>query len=121
MVMVVVLSHIIFVEVNPWFQTGCQTRLSRYPQSFFFNPRCLPGVVPTEVMTINVRLGEAMIASEREVPAAILEMDITEVGRVRNLMSLARAKGCILPVLVEPCSSTHVLYPHFLLFCNQAP
>ena len=31
--MAIVLSHIIFVEANPRFQTGCQTRLSRYPQS----------------------------------------------------------------------------------------
>ena len=32
-------------------------------------------------------------------------------------MSLAGTRGCILPLLVEPCSYTHVLYPWFLLFC----
>ena len=31
--MAVVLLHIIFVEVNSRFQTGCQTRLSCYPHS----------------------------------------------------------------------------------------
>ena len=31
-------------------------------------------------MTIDVRLGEAMIVSEREVPAAVLEADISEAG-----------------------------------------
>ena len=43
---------------------------------FFINPRCLPGVVPVESATIVVRSGEAMIASEREVLAAVLEADI---------------------------------------------
>ena len=33
-----VLSHIIFVEANPRFQTGCRTRLSRYPQSSLLTP-----------------------------------------------------------------------------------
>ena len=28
-------------------------------------------------------------------------------------MSLTGARGCILPLLVEPCSCTHVLYPRF--------
>ena len=31
--MVVVLSHIIFMEANSRFHTGCRTRLSHYPQS----------------------------------------------------------------------------------------
>ena len=39
---------------------------------FFINPRYPP--------SIDVRSGEVMIASEREVPAAILEADISEAG-----------------------------------------
>ena len=46
---------------------------------FFINPRCPPGVVPTEAATVDVCSSEAMIALEREVPAAVLEMDISEV------------------------------------------
>ena len=47
---------------------------------FFINPRFLPGVVLVEAATIVVRLGEAMIASEREVLAAVLEADISEAS-----------------------------------------
>ena len=47
---------------------------------FFINPRCPPGVVPTEVLTIDVRSSETMIASDREVPVAVLEADISEAG-----------------------------------------
>ena len=47
---------------------------------FFINPRCPSGVVPTEAATIDVRSGEAMIASEREVPATVLEANISEAG-----------------------------------------
>ena len=47
---------------------------------FFINPRCPLGVVPVEAVTINVRPSEAMIAPEREIPATVLEMDISEVG-----------------------------------------
>ena len=47
---------------------------------FFINPRCPPGAVPAEVATIDVHSGEAMIVSEREVPVAILETDISEAG-----------------------------------------
>ena len=45
---------------------------------FFINPQCLLGVVPVEAATIVVRSGVAMIASEREVPAVVLEADISE-------------------------------------------
>ena len=31
-------------------------------------------------MTIDVRMGEVMIASKREVPAAVLEADISDPG-----------------------------------------
>ena len=78
--MVVMLSHIIFVEVNLWFQTRCQTRLSHYPQSSLSTLDAPPGVVPAEAETIDVRTGAAMIAPEREVPAAVLGMDISEAG-----------------------------------------
>ena len=47
---------------------------------FFINPRCPLGVALTEAVTIDVCLGEAMIRSEREVPVAILEADISEAG-----------------------------------------
>ena len=47
---------------------------------FFINPRCPSGVVPAEFATIDVRSGEAMIASERKVPAAVLEADISKAG-----------------------------------------
>ena len=46
---------------------------------FFINPHP-PGAVSAEVATINVRSGEAMIAPKREVPAAVLETDISEEG-----------------------------------------
>ena len=34
-------------------------------------------------------------------------------------MSLTGAKGCILPLLVEPCSSIHVMYPQFCYFVTK--
>ena len=47
---------------------------------FFINPQCLPGAVLAEVATIDVSSGEAMIASEKEVPTAVLEVDISKAG-----------------------------------------
>ena len=47
---------------------------------FFINPRCPPGVVHPEPGTVDVCSGEAMIASEREVLAVVLEADISEAG-----------------------------------------
>ena len=47
---------------------------------FFINPRCPPGVVPAEVVTIDVRSSEATIVPKWEVPAAVLETDISEVS-----------------------------------------
>ena len=47
---------------------------------FFINPQCPPGGFPAKAATIDVRLGEAMIVLEREVPVAILEVDISEAG-----------------------------------------
>ena len=38
------------------------------------------GVVPTKAAIIDVWSGEAMIAPEREVPAVVLKMDISEMG-----------------------------------------
>ena len=48
---------------------------------FFINPRCPLGVVPVEAVTIDVRSGEAMIVSKREVPTTVLETDISEAGK----------------------------------------
>ena len=47
---------------------------------FFINPQCLPGAVLAEVVTIDVSSGEAMIASEKEVPTVVLEVDISKAG-----------------------------------------
>ena len=55
---------------------------------FFINPRCPPGVVPTEAATIDVRSGEAMTASEREVPAADLEAYISEAGEHLSIVEV---------------------------------
>ena len=68
------------MEVNPWVLDGMPGKSKPLSLEFFINPRCPPGAVLTEAATINVRLGEAMIASEREVPATVLEADISEVG-----------------------------------------
>ena len=48
---------------------------------FFINPQCPPGAVLVEAATIDVRSGEAMIASERGVPVAVLEVDISEASK----------------------------------------
>ena len=50
-----------------------------FPESFI-NPRCPPGAIPAKAATIYVRLGEAMIVPEREVPTVVLETDINEAG-----------------------------------------
>ena len=34
-------------------------------------------------------------------------------------MSLTGARGCIFPLLVEPCSFSNVMYPRLWLFCNR--
>ena len=47
---------------------------------FFINPRCPPCVVPADAATIDVRSGEAMIASEREVHTAVLEAGISKTS-----------------------------------------
>ena len=48
----------------------------------FINPRCPPGAVPAKATTIGVCSSEAMIAPEREVPAAVLEIDISEASKL---------------------------------------
>ena len=100
---------------------------------FFINPQCHPGAVLAKAATVDVYSGEEMIVSEREVPFTVLEVDISEVGENLSAAevglgnepdSSARLTGeseDILPLLIEPCSYTHVLYPRFLLFYNQAP
>ena len=47
---------------------------------FFINPRCPPGVVPTKAASIDVCPGEVANAPEKEAPAAVLEIDHSEVG-----------------------------------------
>ena len=59
---------------------GMQDKSKPLSPEFFINPRCPPGAVPVKAVTIDVRFGEAMIASEGEVPAAVLETDISEAG-----------------------------------------
>ena len=65
---------------------------------FFINPRCPPGVVPVEAATIDVCYGEAMIALEREVPAAVLETDISKAGEHLSIVEVGLGN--------EPDSST---------------
>ena len=48
---------------------------------FFINPQCPPGVISAKAATIDVHLGEAMIAPKREVLAAVLETDISEADK----------------------------------------
>ena len=91
MAMAVVLLHIIFMEVN--------TSKPLSPE-FFNNPRCPLGAVPAEAATINVFSGEAMVGSEREVPAAVLEANISEAGE--NLSAAEVGLGN------KPDSSTRV-------------
>ena len=59
-----------------------------------------PGAVPIEAATIDVRLGEVMIASEREVPATVLEADISEAGEHLSAAKLGLSN--------EPDSSSRV-------------
>ena len=47
---------------------------------FFINPQCPLSVASVEAMTINIRLGEAMIELEREVLVAFLETNINEAS-----------------------------------------
>ena len=47
---------------------------------FFINPRCPPGVVPTEVPSIDVHPGEETNARDREAPAIALKKDNSDVG-----------------------------------------
>ena len=79
--MAAVLSHITFLEANPRFQKGCWTRSSHYLRSFFINPRCLPGVVPTQVASIDVHPDEVTNAPEREALAVVFETDNSKAGK----------------------------------------
>ena len=51
------------------------------PPEFFINSRCPPGVVLVEAATVNVRSGEAMITSKKEVPVVVLRANISEAGK----------------------------------------
>ena len=72
-------AHNIYVS-HPVVPDGMPDTSKPLSPEFFINPRCPPGVVPTEAATINVRPGEVMIKPEREVPAAVLGTDISEEG-----------------------------------------
>ena len=48
---------------------------------FFINRRCPSGSIPTEATAIDVHLGEAMNALEREAPATVLETDISKASK----------------------------------------
>ena len=67
---------------------------------FFINPRCPSGAVLTEVATIDVCSGEAMIALEMEVPVAVLEADISKAGEHLSAAEVGLGN--------EPDSSTRV-------------
>ena len=47
---------------------------------FFINPRCPPGVVPTEDASMDVCPGEVANEPEKEAPAVVLQIDYSEVG-----------------------------------------
>ena len=65
---------------QPMVPDGMPDMFKPLSPEFFINHRCPPGVVPVEAATIDVRSGEEMIASEREVPVAVLKADISEVS-----------------------------------------
>ena len=65
---------------------------------FFINPRCPPGTIPAEATTIDVHSSEAMIQPEREVPAVVLETDISEAGKLLSAVEVGLGN--------EPNSST---------------
>ena len=74
-----VFAHNIYGS-QPVVPDGMPDTFKSLSPKFFINPRCSPGAVLAEVVTIDAHSGEAMIASEREVPTAILEEDISEAG-----------------------------------------
>ena len=75
---------------QPVVQDGMLDTSKLLSPEFFINPRCLPGAVPAKAPTIDVHSGEAMIALEREVPAAVLETNISEVGEHLSAAVLLR-------------------------------
>ena len=79
---------------------GMQDTSKPLSLGFFINPQCPPGAVLTEAATIDVRSGEAMIALERGVPIAVLEVDISEASKHFSASEVALGN--------EPNSSTRV-------------
>ena len=65
---------------QPVVQDGMPDTSKPLSPEFFINPQCPLDAFPTEVATIDVRPGEAMIAPMREVPVIVLETDISEAG-----------------------------------------
>ena len=59
---------------------------------FFINPRCPPGVVPTEAASIDVHLDEVTNALEMEAPIAVLEMDNSKAGKHLSVAEVGSGK-----------------------------
>ena len=82
MVMAIVLFAHNICGSQPVVPDGMPDTSKPLSPEFFINPQCPPGVVPAEAATIDVRSSETMIALEMEVPTAVLETDIREVGEL---------------------------------------
>ena len=65
---------------QPEVQDGMSDTSKSLSLEFFINPRCPSSIVPAEAASIDVRLGEATNAPEREAPIAVLEKDNSEAG-----------------------------------------
>ena len=59
---------------------GCRIRPSRYPQRSLLTHDAPPGTVHGEVASIDVHLGEATNAPEREALVAVLKTDNSEAS-----------------------------------------
>ena len=58
----------------------------------FINPRCPPGVVPTEAAPTDVHLDEVMNAPEREAPVTIHETDNSKAGEPLSVAEVGSGK-----------------------------
>ena len=67
-------------ESQPEVPDGMLDKLKPLSPEFFINPRCPRGTIPVEATSIDVHLGEATNAPEREALAIVLETDNSEVG-----------------------------------------
>ena len=74
---------------KPMVPDGMSDTSNSLSLEFFINPRCPSSAIPIEATTIDAHSGEAMIASEREAPAAVLEADISEAGEHPSVVEVA--------------------------------